>query len=128
MPLITRTFDSPVALARFVNDTLFVSGAALVAGGSGYKAGERLVVQGGTFRIPASIIVGTVDGGGAVLTASVQGAGDYSVAPGNPVSVTGGSGTLATFNLTLEDIVEKADIYDILHRAGQWTLLYEGTL
>lgn len=75
------------------------------AAGSGYVAGETLVVSGGTLGptgLRCQIIINTVDGSGAVTGAQVDpdNTGDYTVFPVNPVSVTGGSGTGATFNLT----------------------------
>jgi hypothetical protein len=72
---------------------------SVVSGGSGYTAGDTLWVQGGDVIIPAEITVDTVGGGGAILTASLSNTGTYRVAPSNPVSVTGGSGTLATFDI-----------------------------
>lgn len=71
---------------------------AIVTGGSGYVAGNVLTVSGGT-GTPPTIHVDTVDGSGAVLTATVQSQGSLSVLPSNPASVTGGSGTGATFTL-----------------------------
>jgi hypothetical protein len=71
----------------------------IVAGGSGYTAGDTLTVQGGDAIIPAEITVDTVDGGGAITGASLSNTGPYRTAPTNPVSVTGGTGTLATFDI-----------------------------
>lgn len=72
----------------------------IAAGGSGYVAGDVLTVSGGTALIAAEITVDTVDGSGAVLTGSISNAGSYTTLPTNPVSVTGGTGSSATFNLT----------------------------
>lgn len=76
-----------------------VGSATNVATGSGYTAGDVLTVVGGTSTQAAQITVDTVTGG-AVTTFHISRSGAYSVFPTNPVSVTGGTGTLATFNLT----------------------------
>lgn len=78
-----------------------VSTATLVSGGAGsaagYTASEVLTLAstGG-----ATITVGTVDGGGGILTYSVTAPGTVTVLPANPVAVTGTAGTGATFGLT----------------------------
>ena len=77
-----------------------VSAAAISAGGTGYTAGDILTVSGGTFTHAATIEVLTVSSG-AVATAQVINGGAYTVDPTNPASTTGGTGTGATFNLTL---------------------------
>ena len=70
--------------------------------GLGYEADDILTVTGGTSTQPAKIMVDTVDGSGVVLTHHVHDAGHYSVAPSNPVSVTGGAGDDdVKFTLTL---------------------------
>lgn len=74
--------------------------AAIVGGGTLYTANDVLSVVGGTFTQPTQIVVDTVDGGGVILTAHISQSGSYSVFPSNPVSVTGGTGSGATFNLT----------------------------
>ena len=88
---------SQLVVASLVNS---VGTAAIVSGGTGYTAGDTLTVTGGTSTQTAHITVDTVDGGGVILTAHVSRGGSYSVYPANPVSVTGGSGTGATFTLT----------------------------
>ena len=72
----------------------------VTAGGTGYVAGNVLTVVGGIGSIPVEITVGTVSGPGAVLTASISNAGSYTTTPTNPVAVTGGAGSAATFTLT----------------------------
>ncbi|CAB5220142.1 hypothetical protein UFOVP239_65 [uncultured Caudovirales phage] len=67
-------------------------------GGTGYTAGDVLTIVGGTFTTVATLTVSTVSGG--VITAVTgTNAGVYTIAPTNPVSVTGGTGNGATFNL-----------------------------
>jgi hypothetical protein len=51
--------------------------------------------------------------GGLIGSVSVLTPGVYSVPPANPVSVTGGTGTGATFNLTLGLIGDTLTIYGI---------------
>ena len=77
---------------------VIIGGATVNAGGSGYAVNDVLTVVGGT-GTAAQLKVSSVSGG--VITAvTVQSAGLYSALPSNPVSVTGGSGTSATFNLS----------------------------
>lgn len=71
----------------------------VVSGGSGYAQGDILTVSGGTGAHATKIRVLTVSAG-AVVTARIQEGGAYTSAPADPVSVTGGGGTGATFNLT----------------------------
>lgn len=73
---------------------------AIGAAGTGYTAGDTLVVAGGIKSIPAELTVTTVGGGGAITGVSISNEGNYTEVPTNPVSVTGGTGTGATFNLT----------------------------
>ena len=73
---------------------------AIAAGGTGYVAGNVLTVVGGIGSIPVEITVGTVSGPGAILTASISNAGSYTTTPTNPVAVTGGAGSAATFTVT----------------------------
>jgi lysophospholipase L1-like esterase len=74
------------------------AGATKVAGGSGYALNDVLTVSGGTSTTAAQIRVTGVSAG-AVTSVQVVNKGVYTVAPSNPVSVTGGTGTGATFNL-----------------------------
>jgi hypothetical protein len=76
------------------------AGAATnVAPGTGYTVNDVLTVAGGTSTQTAQITVLTVTGG-AIATFRISRSGAYTVFPTNPVSVTGGTGTGATFNLT----------------------------
>lgn len=78
-----------------------VTGVAVAAGGSGYAAADLLTVQGGDGSTAAQIEVVTVDGSGAVTSAVVYESGTYNTAPTSPATVSGGSGTGATFTLTV---------------------------
>lgn len=75
------------------------SGAyAIVGGGTGYTTGDTITFSGGTGTISATA---TITASAGVITAvSFTSGGAYTVTPTNPVSVTGGTGSGATFNLT----------------------------
>jgi hypothetical protein len=74
---------------------------AIAGGGTGYTVGNILTVSGGTFINSAQqqIRVDAVSGG-VITGISVSSFGQYTTLPTNPVSVTGGSGSGATFNLS----------------------------
>lgn len=67
--------------------------------GSGYAVGNVLTMSGGTFATAAQVTVREVTSSGGIVWAEVTQAGSYSVLPANPVSFTGGSGTLFTYNV-----------------------------
>jgi hypothetical protein len=77
-----------------------VTSALVANGGSGYRVNDVLTVSGGTFDTAATLTVTGVNRAGAITVVSVTNGGSYSVSPSNPVRVTGGQGTGATFNLT----------------------------
>jgi hypothetical protein len=79
--------------------TMFVLGGTLASGGTGYTVGDTLTVVGGTTGAAATVTVNAVSGG-VITSASVIAGANYTVLPTNPVSVTGGTGSGATFNLT----------------------------
>jgi len=92
-------------LDKFITNR-HVATVAVNAGGSSYVAGDILTVAGGTVQgsMTAQIEVLTVDGGGAVLTVRVYNSGAYSVDPTTTANaVTGGTGTSATMDLTMDD-------------------------
>lgn len=108
---------APVKFKVVAEGFFTVVAATPVAGGSGYAFNDAIVLATGVAGVapigaPAVLVVGSVDGAGAVLTATVfpqipgssppQG-GSYISRPVNPVgqSATSGSGAGATFNLTL---------------------------
>ena len=98
--LFPAVFRKPLMSGVEPQDAI-VTAAAVDAAGSGYVAGDVLTIAGGEFSIACEITVLTVSGPGGILTASISNAGSFSTLPANPVSVTGGGGTSATFNLTL---------------------------
>lgn len=71
---------------------------SVVGSGGGYTAGDVLTVVGGT-GTAAELTVLTVTGPGEVATVSVLAGGTYTVNPPFPDSVTGGTGSGATFDL-----------------------------
>lgn len=86
------------------SDINVVDVATLNAAGSTYVAGDVLTVAGGTFGEAAQIRVLTVTAG-AIVTFVLDRCGTYTVDPtpliANPVS--GGTGSGATFDLTIRD-------------------------
>jgi hypothetical protein len=76
--------------------------AAVVAGGTGYAVGNTLTVVGGLGQIDTELTVTTVSSG-VITGVSISNAGQYAEIPTNPVSVTGGAGSAATFNLTFDN-------------------------
>jgi hypothetical protein len=74
-------------------------GISLSSGGNGYTAGDLLKPPDGTYDQQTAIKVLTVDGSGVILTFALDRAGLYSVAPASPSTVSGGSGTGASFTL-----------------------------
>ena len=60
----------------------------VAAGGTGYSAGQTLLVNGGIGAVPVEITINSVGPSGEVLTASISSSGDYSVVPSNPVSTS----------------------------------------
>jgi hypothetical protein len=75
----------------------------VTAAGTGYTAGDTLAVVGGIGTITTELTVSTVDMSGGITGVTITNAGQYSTAPTNPVSVTGGAGSAATFNITFDN-------------------------
>jgi len=102
--LITATISAPTT-AGGVQATVAIGtgaiGQAIVNGGTGYTVGNILTISGGTVinAAPQLIRVDTVSSG-VITGISVASFGQYTTLPANPVSVTGGSGSGATFNLS----------------------------
>jgi hypothetical protein len=68
--------------------------------GSGYSVNDILTVVGGTFSIAAQIKVEGVNGSGGITAVQIYLPGSYPAPPTSPVSVAGGTGTNATFNMS----------------------------
>ena len=77
---------------------MFLSSAIVSAGGTGYTVGDVLTVVGGTSTTLVTLTVATLSGS-AVATVTISNSGNYTVLPSNPISVTGGTGSSATFTL-----------------------------
>lgn len=76
--------------------------ASISAGGTGYSVGDVLTASGGNYTVKTQLTVTTVSGG-VITGITISNAGSYDEPPTNPVSVTGGHGTNAKFNLTYYD-------------------------
>jgi hypothetical protein len=75
--------------------------ASLAGTGTGYSTGDTLLVAGGVASENSWIRVTSVDQAGRIQSFSLENGGSYTSLPGlqsNPV--VGGTGTLASFNLT----------------------------
>lgn len=84
-------------------------------GGSGYVVGDILIVAGGTFTQAATILVTSVSGGGGITGVAVNISGNYSANPtlsGN--SPTGGSGTGASLDLTMDSTLGPTGLLELL--------------
>jgi len=82
-----------------------VSVPTVTSPGSAYKVGDVLSITGGTSTTTATLRVTKVTSGsspGGVLAVWPLNRGVYSAVPANSVSVTGGAGTGATFDVTWE--------------------------
>ena len=75
----------------------------VTAAGTGYTVGNTLAVVGGIGLITTELTVSTVNGTGGITGVTITNAGQYSTAPTNPVSVTGGTGSAATFTITYDN-------------------------
>jgi hypothetical protein len=70
----------------------------IAGGGTGYTVGNVLTFVGGTFTTAAQVTVATVSAG-VITSIAVTTNGTYTALPSNPVSVTGGTGSGATFTV-----------------------------
>jgi hypothetical protein len=100
--------SDPTGVGGTIGASLSIVSVTVTAGGSGYAVGDVLQFTGGTLTTssaapalqqnqPTVLNVTGVDGTGKITGISIASVGYYQTVPGNPVSVTGGSGTLATF-------------------------------
>jgi hypothetical protein len=69
--------------------------------GTGYTPGDSLTVSGGTLGPGGAAVleVTETNGSGAIGSVQITSVGGYTSVPSNPVSVTGGTGTGASFTL-----------------------------
>jgi hypothetical protein len=82
------------------NANVFVQAVSIASGGTGYTVGNTLTLVGGTFTAAATLTVSTVSAGVITGVTVASGGTAYTAIPTNPVSVTGGTGSGATFNVT----------------------------
>jgi hypothetical protein len=94
-------FRSPVMTGVEEQDFRAVS-VTIDTAGSGYTAGDVLTIDGGISTIPVEITVATVNGSGGITAISLSNAGQYTETPILPATATGGTGTLAEFDITFE--------------------------
>ncbi len=73
---------------------------SIAAAGSSYVVGDIVTAAGGTSTHAMQAEVLTVGGSGEVLTIQIDEGGAYSAAPGDPVTMNGGTGSSLTLNLT----------------------------
>jgi hypothetical protein len=100
--LFPAVFSKPLLSGIEPQEAEAVS-VAINAAGTGYTVGNTLDVVGGLGQIDAELTVTTVNGSGGITGVTISNAGQYTEIPANPVSVTGGSGSAATFNLTFDN-------------------------
>ena len=99
-----KLFGKPVAITANSGPAVEEAiGVEIDSGGAGYDVGDILTVAGGTGDA-VELIVKAVDGAGAVTGVDVFSYGAYSDPPGNDVSVSGGAGAGATFDLELQGL------------------------
>jgi len=79
---------------------LGATAATIQSGGTGYTNGDVLTLVGGTSVAGAATFTVTGVSGGVITSVSSTNFLTYTVLPTNPVSVTGGTGSGATLNVT----------------------------
>ena len=99
--LFPAVFSKPLLSGVEPQEAEAVS-AAIVAGGTGYAVGNTLTVVGGLGQLDTELTVTTVSSG-VITGITISNAGQYAEIPTNPVSVTGGAGSAATFNLVFDN-------------------------
>jgi hypothetical protein len=79
--------------------TLGLGIPSIAFGGTGYTVSDVLTISGGTFTSAATVTVASVSGG-VITSAVIATQGSYTAIPTSPASVTGGTGSGATFTLS----------------------------
>jgi hypothetical protein len=72
---------------------------SIASGGTGYTVGDVLTVSGGTAPSQTTQLTVATVSSGVITSVTITRFGTYTVTPTNPASVTGGTGSSATFNL-----------------------------
>jgi hypothetical protein len=124
MPIRQVALGSADELASFATSAVKTNSAAIVADGADYAVDDILVVLGGSAEMPTTLKVTTIGGLGEVTGIAVEAEGAYSTAPSNPVSVAGGSGSGATFNLTTGLAMTQATVVKAEKYKGYWHLFW----
>lgn len=85
--------------------------SAIVTRGSGYAAGDIIMMAGGSGIIPTKILVTSVDDRGSITGHLIAHQGQYTIVPKNPVlqDSTTGTGTGASFNFSSGQAFAGAD-------------------
>lgn len=122
MPLRVLSFDTAERLATFATSGKNVTGVAIAFGGSGYTLNDILTVS--TPALDSALLKVTSVALGVIDGVSVEKEGAYFANPTNPVTVSGGTGTGATFNLTLSTAMTQVDVGGINFKDGLWHLSY----
>jgi hypothetical protein len=97
----TITISAPTTaggVTATANASIYFGGVTIASGGTGYSVGDVLTVVGGSYSSQGQINV-TSNSGGVITSVTVTNGGAYYSFPANAVSVTGGTGSGATFNL-----------------------------
>ncbi len=103
-----------------------VDTVAVNAGGTGYTLGDILTVAGGTFFLAATIEV-TGESAGVITAVEIRQSGGYTANPSTPNSVTGGTGTGATIDLTFSGILWTVNRDEIgNHQVDEIEVLLQG--
>ncbi len=85
-----------------VISTIALTNFTIANAGNNYTEDDVLTISGGTFTTAATITVDGLGGDNGVGDFRVSNLGRYTVAPSSPATVTGGTGTGATFNFDVE--------------------------
>lgn len=83
---------------------------SLSSAGSAYAIGDQLTVTGGT-GASAVLRVVNIDIGGVITEIEILNGGEYVINPPSPVTVTGGGGSGATFNVTYKPRIRIDELY-----------------
>jgi hypothetical protein len=104
--VITNNSVSDIGVGAATTYTLLGQRTTIASGGSGYTVGDILTFIGGRYLKPAEVQVTAVGAGGTVTSITLPSRftsyylGVYSATPANPISVSGGTGSGATFDTT----------------------------
>lgn len=104
--VITNNSVSDIGVGAATTYTLLGQKTTISSAGSGYAVGDILTFIGGRYLKPAEVQVTAVGAGGTVTSITLANRftsyylGVYTATPSNPISVSGGTGSGATFDTT----------------------------